>query len=396
MIRNKIYLNNSIVLSKLLMFLMLLMLIVFSFFLAIKIYAQDDEKGNKLCQITEEINQENNKQSPMIVDGILNVMDEYLFDCNKVFSAINVDDIGNKIKLEDLSKKEQKVVRIIEEILSTERDYYKQMLQLNTGLKNVEWSMEKVIEKLTINPYEYLSFTNSLSEILNISNLFMSDFIEFIVNPNSNEKLLFFEENNLQYLTNNYSTYALASKMISEQMNSKPQIYEKIIDKKLLRLGDFMSLSIRPIQRLPRYVLFFKDLLKSIPRDACPQIYNNILTFNTKMQKVVDDMNTAVAIDELDKDLVKNRITKKWGKTSKIYKKIIVVDGDKDNKLIFLKNLNILRLLKNKKDQEEPIDVFIMNLRKKLSKDELEKILLSKDVKASYEYYLKNGVKNKK
>ncbi|MBF0362055.1 MAG: hypothetical protein HQK49_13650 [Oligoflexia bacterium] len=389
-------------------FLLTIILSYFSFTSNTSATQENFVEINDQCKSTNNyLNQNKQIVSDDTANDIMKTLDKIMpVNCKKILYQLSKELIeaekkhtphdeitgGNVSNVSRLFSKENHVKKIYAEILTTEKAYNDQLSKLVKVFIDNKKSINKNIYYTTSDLQTITNITNAIIKIYDISSNFILYIESFIHNPTSIQNTTFFETKNIDDIVNNYSTYIINNPDLTEKISEKK--YLKYI-KSNLKFSDFTSLEINPVQRMPRYILLYKELLKNITQRDCPQIYETTVSIHKTFSEITDSINkksAKAAVERLSTDLNKFdplELTyfKKWGKIKKVYH---AIDNEKDKSLAAN---NLYLLLKEHTDNGDPVTG--KTLRKSFTKEEMKIILLSTDVKSTYNYYLINGEKNK-
>jgi len=239
--------------------------------------------------------------------------------------------------LEAWSKECKKRVPIIKEIISSEKTYIKGLTTLCKSFFDPifpKYLSESLKPELTMQAHTILNFHTFL-----LTQLETSDNLPEVLIKNADF---------LKMYTAYVDNYDKVTKKILSLRRSKSK-FAKFLDKTGAELNsNFFNYSIMPIQRVPRYELFLRDLLKRTQEDH-PQ-YKSLTAALEKIKKISQHINESKRqienmneLMQLTSQLDKGEAKSFWTATRKLLRKGEMVNGNNFQKVkVFLFNDNLL------------------------------------------------------
>ncbi|XP_043500397.1 FYVE, RhoGEF and PH domain-containing protein 4-like [Polistes fuscatus] len=208
----------------------------------------------------------------------------------KVLNALNEDDLRNK------AEKEKRLrIQAIEEILTTEATYLQQLEIL------MEFFLQPIIEKQFLNTVLLNTLFENVKTLYNISG-------ELIKEIKQDTECIAGAFYKLAPFFKLYSVYAYDYEQLSsliQIIQQKDPIFKSFISEQETRpeVGRTLSsLLITPIQRVPRYKLLLKEVLKHTPNKH--KEYNLLQACLVEVEKAAVHINNLVAVNEDTKKLL--------------------------------------------------------------------------------------------
>ncbi|CAD8127535.1 unnamed protein product [Paramecium sonneborni] len=201
------------------------------------------------------------------------------------------------------NKREKFRRNVLKEILKTEYDYIKDLgvlEQLNQILKE-ELTLvtdQKLLEKIFMN----------VSNIKEQNQKFYDQIINKAEKINRNS--IIFEDVNVKGFKEYYHYcrhYNNSSKVLEQLLKKQPQLERSLINKEIMRGMPITNFTIKPVQRLPKYILLFKELIKGTRKDD-PDIenikglFNEFERLNDENNKSMDKFLNRARVEDLSKE----------------------------------------------------------------------------------------------
>ena len=188
----------------------------------------------------------------------------------------------------NLKKKFRYRKKIIEELIKTEEIYVK---SLNLIIENTLNESSKYLKE-----NEIKSIFSNIESIYKFNSKFLNDLKKNFENYSNYSlfsdtiiKILPYFKLYFDYLNNFSDSRKFLENLISKKHLFYSELVQKIEYTEKLNNLDFSSMIVKPVQRLPKYVLLFKDFKKNTP-EYHPD-YNNIDLVLKKFIELNEDTN---------------------------------------------------------------------------------------------------------
>lgn len=192
---------------------------------------------------------------------------------------------------EEINKSIRHRINIIREITSTEQSYIKSLTTL------IEFWQVECMKAHIFNESEQQLIFKDIYTIKKCHEMFLENIIEKGTNYHSQVGVVFSNFSQFFRVSKPYiSTYPQILSIVQEK-SLNPKFSKILADLSVKCNGlQLVSYLITPIQRIPRYILFLKDLVKSTPKwhPDFPNLSNALRS----IQRVTDDIESATSAAE--------------------------------------------------------------------------------------------------
>jgi hypothetical protein len=245
-----------------------------------------------------------------------NLLEDFYKNFQKLFPEEPIDENLKNDILKYLSKvqKKEKLLNLLNEILTTEITYKNNLEKILYGLENTKNNIiENLIIKTSITINERLEFYNKYNELKNNKNIIFHPRFISLYNLLSRLFVIDYVTEFFQFIASP-TNYFTNKDMIKLFVNYKNEIETNIASYYKLQ-SNVKSILITPIQRGPRYELFLKEIISLFGQSEFDILYKKIQIdlqlFQYKCDRINKDKYNIQCInlyDTYNKKFKKNNI----------------------------------------------------------------------------------------